>query len=92
MIAQILDLDFCVTEKNCIRRFSGLVDITDPAVRRKPLYFNFQRGLVGVFPCDLSSFLRHFFADALRPVRAGAARADVPDGSNVALGHQFCEP
>ena len=61
MVTQVIELQLGASEKYCIGRLCGLVDEANSAVACEALDFHFKCRLVGSFPRDFSSFLRHFF-------------------------------
>src|SRR5438128_1050669 len=61
MVAQVLELQPGAIEKYVIGRLCSLVDEANSAVGREALDFHFKCRLVGSFPGDFSSFLRHLF-------------------------------
>src|SRR5437870_11260769 len=61
MVAQVLELQPGAIEKYVIGRLCSLVDEANSAVGREALDFHFKCRIVGSFPGDFSSFLRHLF-------------------------------
>ena len=61
MVAQVLNFQLGALEKYGVGRLCGLVDVTNSAVGCEALDFHFKCRLIGSFPGDFSSFLRHLF-------------------------------